>query len=88
MSTQRPRPITSLAAEIADCNLAVSEYFHMSIRVYKSIKALTFLSAVGLGLVAIRHGADPLTIYTLVATILVGPEVLEMRLSENGKREK
>jgi phytoene/squalene synthetase len=62
---------------IQRCNRAITERFHVSLKVYKSIKALAQLSAVATGFLAIAEGADPLTTFALVATIVSGPEVLE-----------
>jgi hypothetical protein len=62
---------------IQRCNRAITERLNVSLRVYKSLKALTQLAAVAVGLVAIQNGAEPLTVYGLVAAILVGPEYAE-----------
>lgn len=62
---------------IQRCNRAVTERFHVSLRVYKSIKAVTQLAAVGTGFFAITQGADPLTIFGMVALIVSGPEAME-----------
>jgi len=50
----------------------------VGLRVWKTIKALSDLSAVFLGFFAIAEGADPLTTMMLVTTVLVGWEVLEV----------
>lgn len=62
---------------IQRCNRAVTEYLHVSLRVYKSLKMIVLLAAVGTAVVAINNGADPLTVYILVAVILAGPEAVE-----------
>ncbi len=49
----------------------------MSVRVYKTVKAVTQLVAVATGFYAIAAGADPLTTFALVAMIVSGPEAIE-----------
>jgi len=71
---------------IRRCNRAVSDRFHMSLKVYKSLKMLVLLAAVATAIVAIRNGADPLTVYILVAVIVAGPEAVETAIA-NGDDE-
>jgi hypothetical protein len=49
----------------------------VSLRVYKTVKALTQLLAVGAGILSIHQGADPMTVFALIALIVTGPEALE-----------
>ncbi|AFH22645.1 hypothetical protein OSG_eHP31_00165 [environmental Halophage eHP-31] len=49
----------------------------MSLRTYKTIKATAQLLAVGAGIFAIHQGADPMTVFSLIALIVTGPEIIE-----------
>jgi len=66
---------------IIRCNTAVTEYFHVSLKVYKSIKATVQLAAIGLAFVAIVEGADPELIFPVLAAILLGPEYWETQIT-------
>jgi hypothetical protein len=74
---------TLLAAMNADreavsaCQLTASERFNVSLRLYKSIKALTQLTAVGAGIFALHQGAPPLTTFAIIGIIVSGQEVME-----------
>jgi len=75
MATHTPRETNR--ESIQRCNRAVTERFNVSLKVYKSLKMLVLLAAVAAGIIAIRNGADPLTVYTLIAVIVAGPEAVE-----------
>lgn len=62
---------------IINCNAAVARRFGVTLRVYKTIKAMTQLASVATGFYAIAQGADPTTTFALVAAVLVGPEAAE-----------
>lgn len=74
-STPPPRETTRQG--ISRCQLTASERFHVSLRVYKTVKALTQLLAVGAGIFSIHQGADPMTVFALIAAIVTGPEAME-----------
>lgn len=77
MSTHKP----SFTDEIAQCNhqldCLLRERFSVSVRVYRTIKALTQLLAVAAGIFAITEGADATTTFLVIGTIVVGPEAIE-----------
>jgi lysozyme family protein len=75
MATNNRKPTNRQS--IQQCNKAVTDRIHMSLKAYKTIKALTQLSAVATGFYAIAEGAAPMVTFALVATIVSGPEVLE-----------
>jgi len=56
----------------------------MSLRLYKSLKMAVLLAAAAAAVVAINNGADPLTIYSLLALILAGPEAVETLIANGG----
>jgi hypothetical protein len=70
------RPRTN-REEISRCQLIASERFKVSLKAYKTTKALTQLVAVGAGVFAIHQGADPMTVFSLIAFIVTGPEAAE-----------
>jgi hypothetical protein len=70
------RPETNREA-ISRCQLTASGRFNVSLRVYKTIKATTQLIAVASGVFAIHQGADPMTVFALIAAIVTGPEMME-----------
>lgn len=72
---------------IQRCNRAITEYLHVSLKVYKSLKMVVLLAAVAAAIVAINNGADPLTIYVLVAVILAGPEAVETVIANGSDDE-
>jgi len=56
----------------------------MSLKVYKSLKMVVLLAAAAAAIVAINNGADPLTVYALLALILAGPEAVETLIANGG----
>jgi len=84
MATSPPRETNR--ESIQRCNRAVTEYFKVSLRVYKSLKMLVLLTAVATGIIAIRNGADPLTVYILIGIMVAGPEAVETVIA-NGNDE-
>jgi len=58
----------------------------VSLKVYKSLKALVQLAAVATAIVAINAGADPLTVYALVAVLVAGPEAYETAIANGGEQ--
>lgn len=75
----------SLQYELDQCNdrldCFLRERFNVSLRVYKIIKAVTQLLGVAAGVYAISQGADAMTGFALIATIITGPEALEAYFS-------
>jgi len=71
---------------ISHCQLTASEHWNVSLRVYKTVKALTRLLAVGAGILSIHQGADPMTVFALIALIETGPEAIEY-VWANGSNE-
>ncbi|QHS17913.1 hypothetical protein GWK26_12565 [haloarchaeon 3A1-DGR] len=54
----------------------------MTIRAFKTIKAMTQLVGAAAGVYSMYLGADPLTAFALIAFIVSGPEALEYVISE------
>jgi len=67
-------------------NLAVAceRSFGMSLKVFKTTKAVVQLAAILSGIVAIQNGADPLLSLLLITLIYGGPEYIEYFLASNG----
>ncbi|SEQ31328.1 hypothetical protein [Natrinema salaciae] len=82
MATRQHHPTTR--ESIRKCNEAVSRRFHVTLAVYKTIKATTQLLGVAGGVYAIQQGADPMTALTIIGAILVGPEILEYTIANEG----
>lgn len=53
----------------------------MSVKAYKLLKLLTQLAGIGAGIYAMILGADPMTTFALIATIISGPEAVELLLA-------
>lgn len=61
----------------------------MTLRVYKTVKALTQLAAVASGMLAMQQGADPMTTFLIIGVIVAGPEVMEyFVVTEDQKRAR
>jgi len=74
-------PTTTTRESIQKCNEAVSRRFRVTLATYKTIKATAQLAGVVAGLYMVQQGADPMTVYTIIGTILVGPEVFEYTIA-------
>jgi len=70
-------------------NLAVGckREFGVSLKVFKTTKAVVQLAAILSGIVAIQNGADPLTSLIIIAAIYGGPEYLEYFLANQDNNE-
>jgi len=71
-------------------NLAVAcrDDFGVSLKVFKTVKAIVQLAAILSGIVAIQNGADPLTSLLIIAMIYGGPEYLEYFLASQNNNEQ
>jgi len=56
----------------------------MSVKLYKTVKLLVLLTTAGVAFVAIRNGADPGLVFSLLVAVLIGPEALETHFASNG----
>lgn len=78
----------SLRDEIRSCNDCLDQQlrarFSMTLRTYKTVKAIGQLAAFAVAYAAIQHGAEPLTVFVGVVLIWGGPEYLEVYLAEGG----
>ena len=54
----------------------------MSLRTFKSIKAVTQLVGAAAGIYAMSLGAPPLATFALTAVIISGPEALEYLINQ------
>ncbi len=79
MATRHP---PSNRDRIAQCNHEVAKRANMSLRAYKTIKAVVMLAAVATGFYAISEGADPMTTFALVALIVSGPDAWETLIGD------
>jgi len=72
-----------------EANLAVScrSNFGVSLKVFKTTKALVQMVAIFGGIVAIQNGADPLVSLLVIAMIYGGPEYLEYFLANQDNNE-
>jgi len=61
--------------------------FGVSLKVFKSIKAIVQMVAIFGGIVAIQNGAEPLTSLVIIAAIYGGPEYLEYFLANQDNDE-
>jgi hypothetical protein len=73
---------TGTRAEIDRCNHAVEERTGMPIQVYKLIKAVTQLLAVGAAIHAMTLDVQPLYALAVVALAIGGPELFEMIITD------
>ena len=85
MATRQHPPTTR--ESIQKCNEAVSRRFHVTLAVYKTIKATTQLIGVAAGILAIQQGADPMTSLIVIGMILVGPEFFEYWITNEGQAQ-
>ncbi|ELZ12488.1 hypothetical protein NP511_02020 [Natrinema thermotolerans] len=85
MATRQHKSTTR--ESIRECNEAVSRRFHVTLAVYKTIKATTQLIGVVGGILAMQQGADPMTSLTIIGAILVGPEILEYTIANEPPRD-
>lgn len=70
-----------MASEIRRCNETAARSLNMTVRTYKTIKAVTQLLAVAAGFYAMSLGAPAFATFALVALIVSGPEAFEAILS-------
>ncbi|QLG47906.1 hypothetical protein [Natrinema halophilum] len=73
---------------IKKCNDSISRRFHVTLAVYKTIKATTQLLGVVAGIIALQQGADPLTTIVVIGGVIFGPEYMEMILTRDENREE
>lgn len=79
MVTTSPRPIDQ---SLSACNSRVAAHFGMTVRLYKTVKALTQLAVVAIAFYAIAEGADPTYVFAGVVVSVAGPEALETYVAE------
>lgn len=77
MSTSKSTLRDELAEYNQHLDSRLRSRWSVSLKTFKSIKALTQLAGVAVGFYAISQGADPLTAFALVAFLVNGPEALE-----------
>jgi hypothetical protein len=56
----------------------------MSLKTFKTIKALTQLVGAAAGVYAMSEGAPPFATFVVIATVISGPEVLEYFIEAQG----
>lgn len=83
MSTQKPTLKDELVAYNDHLDSCLRR-FGMTLRVFKTVKAMTQLVGAAAGVYAMALGADPLTAFALIAFIVSGPEALEYLINESG----
>jgi hypothetical protein len=64
-----------------DC---LSRRYHMSLRTFKFIKAMTQLVGAAAGVYAMSLGAPPLAALALISVMVSGPEVMEQLIESSG----
>ena len=64
-----------------DCRLRGR--YGMTLKTFKTIKALTQLVGAGAGIYAMSLDAPPLAAFALIAIIISGPEVLEYLINDD-----
>ncbi|MEA5387108.1 hypothetical protein VB779_08605 [Haloarculaceae archaeon H-GB11] len=62
----------------------LKDRFGMTLRTFKTIKALTQLVGAAAGIYAMSLGAAPLASFALIAIIISGPEALEYLIESGG----
>lgn len=77
----------SLREELQDCNERLDRKLRasigMTIKTYKTVKALTQLVGAAAGIYAMSLGAPPLAAFTIIAVIVSGPETLEYLINNS-----
>jgi len=68
-------------ASLDDC---LSRRWHMSLRTFKFIKAMTQLIGAAAGVYAMSLGAPPLAALALISVMVSGPEVMEQLIESSG----
>jgi hypothetical protein len=85
MSTPQP----SLKQELDSYNDALDHClrsrFGMSLKTFKTIKALTQLVGAGAGIYAMSLGAPPLATFAMMALIITGPEGMEYLINQSAE---
>jgi hypothetical protein len=88
MSHRHPDRRPTNREEISRCQVTASERFNVSLRVYKTIKALVQLAGVGAGILAITQGADPMSALTIIGVIIAGPEYMEYKWANGSAKDE
>jgi hypothetical protein len=77
MSTHRP----SLKQELAEYNsrldTCLRSRYRMTLKTFKTLKALVQLVGAIAGIYAMSLGADPMTAFVITGAIIIGPESIE-----------
>jgi len=58
------------------------ERFHVSLKTFKSVKAVTQMVGAAAGIYAMSLGAPPLASFALIVLIISGPETLEYLINQ------
>lgn len=72
----------SFRADLERCNATLASVYGMSFRTYKLVKAVTQLLGAAAGVYAMSLGAPPLVSFALIATIISGPELIEVLIAQ------
>jgi hypothetical protein len=83
MSTTRPSLREELDAYNDHLDDCLRSRFGMTLKTFKTIKALTQLAGALAGAYAMYLGADPLLTIVLIATMVSGPEALEAVINQS-----
>lgn len=87
MSQHKPSFEDELRQYNARLDYQLRSQFGMSIKLFKTIKALTQLVGAAAGVFAMHLGADPMSAFALIAFIISGPEALEYIINANNPQE-
>ncbi|WP_323190471.1 hypothetical protein [Halostella sp. PRR32] len=71
-----------LASYNHDLDCRLRRRYGMTLKAFKTIKALTQLAGAAAGVYAMELGAPPLASLTLITVMVSGPEVLEYLINE------
>jgi hypothetical protein len=83
MSTTRPSLREELDEYNAHLDHCLRSHYGMTLKTFKSIKALTQLAGALAGAYALYLGADPLLTILLITTMVSGPEALEAIINQS-----
>ncbi|NHN40551.1 hypothetical protein G9C85_02720 [Halorubellus sp. JP-L1] len=84
MSTHRPTLKQELAEYNSRLDYCLRSRYRMTLKTFKTLKALVQLVGAIAGIYAMHLGADPMTAFAITGAIIVGPESIEYLIEGQG----